>query len=121
MAQSTTLSTVMSRDVSFDNLERLNADMRDHMVDFEDEFADGKPVVGFADGKLLFRGYEDDRPMAVCEVWSTWSLKTSRIVAKHMVAGRIVLKLDHEYGDQEYHVLTPGKAETADIASLLGG
>lgn len=109
MASSTTLSTVLSTGVEIERLDVLNENIRSCMDDWE-EFEDGEPILDFKNGKLLFRGFEEEEPVDFAEVWSSWTLKVSQLVSKHMVAGRLVLKLDHEFGKQEFHVLTPGKA-----------
>jgi len=117
MASSTTLSTVFSKDVVFDDLPSLNEKLRALMDDW-DEFEDGEPIVDFKEGKLLFRGFEEEEPVAVSEVWASWTLTVSRLLAQHISAGRLVLKLDHESGKQEYHVLNPGQAVKVNEAEV---
>jgi hypothetical protein len=118
MAISTILSTASAKDVAFRSHVDLDNILRQVMVDFE-EFEDGNPITGFDGRNFLFRGYEDDEPELESEVWSTWDLKISRIVAEHMTSGRLILKFNIEGGDQEYHILTPGKAVKADLVALL--
>lgn len=108
MASSTILTTAFSEGVVFDDFVTINERLLPLMEDFE-EFEDGEPIIDFRDGKLLFRGFEEHEPVAESEVWTSWTLKVSRLVAQHLLAGRLVLKLSHEFGKQEYHILTPGQ------------
>jgi hypothetical protein len=121
MASSTTLSTVLARDVAFHDVDKLNEAIRTAMIEDWDAWEPEDVVVGFDGKNLLFRGYEARNPVALAEVWSTWSLETSKLVARHMSSGKLVLKLHYEWNEQEYHVLTPGNAEVADITKLFGG
>jgi hypothetical protein len=118
MASSTTLSTAMAEDVAFDDLTALNENLRNALDDWE-EFEDGKPILDFRGCKLLFRGSEEDEPVDHSEVWSSWTLDISRLIARNMKQGRLVLKLDHEYGKQEFHLLTPGRAVKAKATDFL--
>jgi hypothetical protein len=107
-----------SKDVKFKDFDKLQEEIRS-LLDFDDH-DDGNPVIAFEDGMLLLRGHEDDTPQEYAETYECFGLEGSKIVAKHLVSGRILIRLSPEGWPERLHLITPDKAEEVDVVKLLG-
>jgi len=121
------LSTHQCEEVVFDDLAALNAELENDIYVSElllfEEYDSVAPenFVGFVnqtpEGQVVFISkYDADGATAAysganVSVYGCVGPDTFQTIAKHITAGKLVLRLEAEGWPDEFFVLTPGKAE----------
>lgn len=118
MSSSERISTDAAKDVKFKDMAALDSDIRD-LLEF-DSYTEGAPVIAFANGVLLIRCGENDSLSENAETYGCWHREGSKILSRHLVEGRILLRVKPEGCPDELHLIAPGKAQKVDVAKLLG-
>ncbi|NTF17860.1 hypothetical protein G6L37_05555 [Agrobacterium rubi] len=118
MSSSELVSIDALKDVKFKDVAALDRDFR-NLLDF-DSYTDGKPVIVFSKGQLLIRCGESDELSEFAETYGCWGEAGSRLLAKHLAEGKILVRLQPEGWPDELHMITPGKAQKVNVEKLLG-
>lgn len=122
MGLQVTVSVQQQTDVVFSDIAALNAALE--QSNFGEFFSDNpqkpskfieiasssQPYLGFNAGDIVFHTHEGDGPYSTVEVWGLFDLDTVKLIADHLVEGRIVFRIDIEGHSPEWYVAEPGKA-----------
>jgi hypothetical protein len=120
LSSSEIFSTVAAtKDVKFKDLDQLQSQVAS-LLEFDEEFEEGAPVIAFEDGLLKLRGYEDEQPEEYAETYGCFGMNGAKLVSTHLISGRILVRLQPEGWPEQLILVTPGKAEEVDVAKLLG-
>jgi hypothetical protein len=107
-----------ARDVRFKDFAGLQQKMA-QLLEF-DSLEEGAPVIGFRNGRLLVVCGETSELSEWAQTYGCWNHEGSKLLARHLDEGSILLRLKPEGAPDELHLIKPGKAQLVDVAKLLG-
>ena len=105
-------------DVRFKDFETLDTAIRSILEN--DSAPEDVPSIAFEEGELRILGYECESPEAFAETYGLFDLRACQLVARHLVSGRILIRLVPEGAVDEIYLIEPGRARQIDVAALLG-
>lgn len=89
-------------------------------VGFIRQDANGGVEIATIDEESWYGGYngvsedeDDDAPG--CMVWGCWSDTDAKRIANHMIAGKLVFRIETEGRQDKFNVLTSGRAESKSL------
>lgn len=118
------LSTVLAKDVVIDDIKTLNAEIVGQMTAFHEDwnYVEGgeiPTVLTITEEGLSFWGYGAVEPVDMPDSCSRWNAPESRIVARHLTSGTLVLRFSPDREGDHFHVITPHNVKEIDEGGLI--
>lgn len=115
MGLTVTIGAQKQTNVVFGDLAALNRDLFDGpgIGELLGDY-DNHDFIHLENGEIQFQERDDDAYYKRASVWGCFGLEEAQIIAKHMTAGKLILRMDIEGNEPEWFIIEPGKATKTD-------
>lgn len=115
MGLTVTIGTQKQTDIAFDDIAALNAELfNDTGIGELLGDYDNHDFVRLENGELQFQDRDSDAYFKRADVWGCFGLKEAKVIAKHLTAGKLILRKDIEGNEPHWFMISPGNATQTD-------